>query len=128
VQGYFYVYPNAIQGIAFLAGEDSGEAKAKNIWSPILKKLGEYPGLGSPIQEHVDLPSYKIFFDAAFGPLETHGMAMPVLAKRKLFTQGFMKRAQELRPEHLWKRHGPDADDDDVPMTGKVPGPVSSIR
>jgi hypothetical protein len=133
VSGYFYIYPNAIQGIFFLAEEDSGEDKARQTWAPILEKLSKFPGMGSPIQEHVELPNYKIFFDAAFGPLESHGAMgapAPALAARSantLFTPGFMRRAQEHRYESdLVKRHGPAGDDDDGPMMGAM-GPVRSF-
>jgi hypothetical protein len=133
VSGYFYIYPNAIQGIFFLADDDSGEDKAKQLWAPILEKLSKFPGMGSPIQEHVELPNYKIFFDAAFGPLESHGaMGAPALVARSantLFTPGFMRRAQEHRYESdLVKRHGPGGgDDDDGPMVGSM-GPVRSFN
>ena len=133
VQGYFYIYPNAIQGIFFLAGEDSGEDKAKQTWAPLLEKLSRYPGMASPIQEHVELPNYKIFFDAAFGPLETHGsMGQPAPAPavvpasaKPLFTRGFMRRAQEHQYESdLVKRHGPGGDDDDDAPMAANKGPV----
>jgi hypothetical protein len=96
----------------------------------VLEKLQKFPGMGSAIQEHVELPNYKIFFDAAFGPLESHGaMGAPasagtLAAPRTLFTRGFMKRAQEHRYESsVVKRHGPGGDDDDGPMMGSM-GPV----
>jgi hypothetical protein len=123
----------ALQGIFFLAGNDSGEDKAKKLWAPVLQKLEKFPGMRSAIQEHVELPNYKIFFDAAFGPLESHGaMGAPASTvtpgtPKTLFTQGFMKRAQEHPHEStVVKRHGPGGDNDDGPMMGSA-GPVGSL-
>ncbi|RPB05656.1 FAD-binding domain-containing protein [Choiromyces venosus 120613-1] len=61
VQGYYYVYPNAMKGIFLAAGEQAGSAAAKALWDPVLTKLASYSGMAAA--------ESKKYFDARFGPM-----------------------------------------------------------
>ena len=69
VQGYFYIYPAAMKGIFLTADEQSGQAAAEAIWTPILEKLGNYAGMAPAQTMFYEYSTYKEFFDARFGPL-----------------------------------------------------------
>ncbi|KAF2231815.1 hypothetical protein EV356DRAFT_578880 [Viridothelium virens] len=101
VLGYYYIYPEAMQGIFLTHGDRSGAAYANATWDPILNKMQSYPGLTKIISTSMDAPSYKDWFGATFGPAESMGdMGMgpdensePVKrAIRQVMGQHFTKR------------------------------------
>jgi hypothetical protein len=71
VQGYYFVYPHALQGIFLTAGQSSTKITSKDIWSPVLQNMGTFDRMRPAIQEYAEYPSFKIFFDAVAGPRET---------------------------------------------------------
>jgi hypothetical protein len=71
VQGYFTLHPTAIQGIFLVAGDDVSPSNLKSLLNPTLDALESYPHMGQVIVEHTVYPTYKAFFDSAFGPLNS---------------------------------------------------------
>lgn len=70
VQGYYYVYPDAIKGIFLTADEDSGKEKSDAIWNPILSELSSFPGMANATSEYEEFATFKEFFDSTFGAAE----------------------------------------------------------
>lgn len=114
VQGYYYIFPNAISGIFVTHGEDAGASKAKSIWSPVLGAMYTMKDMGDPITEYSDYSNFKGFYDAAFGTLE--GMkAMPAMSGHsKMSRRGGLIGEAEGRALDLFNRHGPAGDDESV--------------
>ncbi|PGG95888.1 hypothetical protein AJ79_09825 [Helicocarpus griseus UAMH5409] len=67
VQGYYYVYPNAMKGIFLTADEQAGQEAAQAIWTPILEKLAEFDGMEPAETKYTDFSSYKEFYTAILG-------------------------------------------------------------
>ncbi|KAI5855468.1 hypothetical protein BZA05DRAFT_370419 [Tricharina praecox] len=59
VQGYFYIYPAAVQGVFMTAGSDAGISAAKERWEPVLKRMGRFPGMKPATAKYYDYASYK---------------------------------------------------------------------
>jgi hypothetical protein len=76
-QGYFYIYPNEIWVTMLTADEKSGLAVAKEAWTPILEKLGSFPGVAKPIYQYNQYPSFSKWFDDAFGALDPYDPSSP---------------------------------------------------
>ena len=70
VQGYYYVYPNAMKGIFMTADEQSGQEASRAIWDPILEKLGSYEGMAPADSEYIDFADYNEFYTALLTPTE----------------------------------------------------------
>jgi hypothetical protein len=133
IQGYYYVYPNALQGIFVTEGKDAGASVAKRTWAPLLAALSTYPGMDMPIAEYADVPDYKGFFDRAFGPIESmkdmpgmsgmaeNDMSVAEESSTGLLRRGFLKEAND-RWYKVYRRHGPAEEE---PAAGVDRGPVS---
>lgn len=45
MQGYFYIYPNAIQGTFLAPNEYANATRITEFWDPVLSKMSAYPGI-----------------------------------------------------------------------------------
>ncbi|KAL1955726.1 hypothetical protein VTO42DRAFT_8124 [Malbranchea cinnamomea] len=68
VQGYYYVFPNAMRGLFSTADEQSGEEAAKAIWDPILENLASFEGMEPATTKFYEFASYKEYFDTLLTP------------------------------------------------------------
>jgi hypothetical protein len=128
IQGYYYVYQDALQGIFVTEGKDAGATVARRTWAPLLAALSTFPGMGPPIAEYADVANYKAFYDRAFGPMESmkdmpgmNGMWAADNSTTGLLRRGFLKRAND-RWYKVHRRHGPE---EAAPVVGVDKGPVS---
>ena len=64
VQGYYYLYPNALKGIFAMTDDEGTQEDSKAIWEPILEKLASFDGMEPAVKEYHDFPSYVEYFNA----------------------------------------------------------------
>jgi hypothetical protein len=67
VQGYYFIYPNAIHGV-FIA-QDKTADELKQLLGIVFSRLQSFPGMSPIISEHDSYSNYKEFFDHTFGML-----------------------------------------------------------
>jgi hypothetical protein len=67
VQGYYFIYPNAIHGV-FVA-QDKTADELKQLLGTVFTRLQSFPGMSQIISEHDSYSNYKEFYDHTFGML-----------------------------------------------------------
>ncbi|KAE9984832.1 hypothetical protein EG328_008234 [Venturia inaequalis] len=112
VSGYYYIYPNSIKGVMLHQAEDSGKANAEKVWTPILEKMASFPTMTKAVNNIVEYPTYKAYFDARFGAIDK-GMVMK--AEPAPWESAGRKRSS------IEARHGPG-------MEGDAPVPNAIVN
>jgi FAD/FMN-containing dehydrogenase len=69
MSGYYYHYGNRLTGAFLHKAEGAGEAKAKEIWQPLLAKMLSFGGLRHSNFSIVEHSNFKSYFDSRFGKL-----------------------------------------------------------
>lgn len=64
VQGYYYLYPNAMKGMFAMTDDQGTQNVSKGIWEPILEKLSGYDGMEPAVSNYTDFPTFVEYFNA----------------------------------------------------------------
>jgi hypothetical protein len=73
ISGYYYIYPNALKASLLSADKEGSAAWLNKTLTPVFEKLASFPGVSKETMsaQYNDIPSYKAFFDAAFGSIDS---------------------------------------------------------
>ncbi|KAK2804805.1 hypothetical protein FQN51_001447 [Onygenales sp. PD_10] len=74
VQGYYYVYPNAMKATFLTTTDEQPDQEAVSaIWTPILDKMAGFEGMEPATTKFYDFASYAEFYSAILGETECGG-------------------------------------------------------
>jgi FAD/FMN-containing dehydrogenase len=59
MSGYYYIYPNKLNGMFLHMAEHAGKANAERIWEPVIKKLSSFPDLKLDNIKYTEYKNYK---------------------------------------------------------------------
>jgi hypothetical protein len=82
VQGYYFIYKNAMQGVFMLPSKSA--TTARRLWQPTLKRLQAFAGMMPVIQDHQTFSNFKEFFDVTFGMINQTDYDIDEKCKRKM--------------------------------------------